>query len=105
MKRNFLSAAVLLTVVFLAFVSGCEPIADETCEQDEICTGKSVTVCCSDSGCYYQYNGIQYADDPQSLAKLAADLGCTYALNPNYEQEIKDIILKLEALGEYTRSK
>lgn len=104
MKKTAFYLPAFLLVLFFAFISGCETVPQETCEQDEICVGKSVTACCSDSNCYYEYNGVQYGDDAQSLANLAAALGCTYTGSANYEQEIKDIILRIESLGEIART-
>jgi hypothetical protein len=104
MKKSAFYLSVLLLGIFLAFVSGCSTTPEETCEQDEICTGKNVTACCSDVECYYEFNGVKYGDDAESLARLATDLGCTQASAPGFEEEIGDLVLRLQALGEIAKT-
>jgi hypothetical protein len=104
MKRATFYLSVLLLGVFLAFVSGCSTTPEETCEQDEICTGKTVTACCTEAECYYEYNGVKYGTDAQSMTSLAVALGCTQASALTYKEDISDIILRLEALGEIAKT-
>ena len=104
MKKPAFYFSVLLMGTFLAFVSGCTSTPQESCEQDEICTGKTVTACCSDIECYYEFNGVKYGDDTESVAKLATDLGCTQASAPGFKEEIGDLILRLQALGETAKT-
>lgn len=104
MKKSAFYLSVLLFGIFLAFVSGCSTTPEETCEQDEICTGKTVTACCSENDCYYEYNGVKYGDDAESVARLATDLGCTQASAPTFKEDIGDLILRLQALGEIART-
>ena len=105
MKRSSFYLSVFILGIFVALISGCETTPLESCEQDEICTGKSVTACCSDTdGCYYEYNGKKYGDDAESLAQLAKDLGCTFSGLATYDEDIQDLILRLEALREISRT-
>jgi hypothetical protein len=104
MKRVTFYLSVLLLGMFLTYVSGCTTTPLESCEEDEICTGKTVTACCNEDECYYEYNGVKYGDDPASLAKLANDLGCTFSASASYETDIKDLILRLESLREIART-
>jgi hypothetical protein len=103
MKKTAFYLSVLLLGVFIIFVSGCSTTPEETCEQDEICTGKIVTACCNEDECYYEFNGVKYSKDPQSIAKLANDLGCAQASLPTFNEDISDLILRLEALGEIAK--
>jgi len=105
MKRAKIYLPIVLLGLFIVFMSGCDTTPTESCEQDEICVGKTVTACCSDNnGCYYEYNGVEYADDAESMAKLAAALGCTQASALTYKEDIKYLVLRLEALGELART-
>ena len=104
MKRAKIYLPIILLGLFIAFIPGCATTPEESCEQDEICTGKTVTACCTDTNCYYEYNGVEYGDDKESMAKLAAALGCTSAIAPNYKEEISDLVLRIEALGEIART-
>lgn len=104
MKRATFYLSVFFLGIFLVFVSGCETTPTESCEQDEICTGKTVTACCTATSCYYEFNGIQYGDDAESLARLAAALGCAQASAATFKEDIGDLILRIEALGEIARS-
>ncbi len=105
MKRATFYLSVLFLGVFIAIVSGCTTTPTESCEEDEICSGKKVTACCSDTECYYEYNGVKYGDDAASLAKLTTDLGCTQASLPTYKEDIADLVLRLQALGEIAKTK
>jgi ADP-ribosylglycohydrolase len=90
--------------IFMIFISGCDTTPTESCEQEEICVGKSVTACCTETNCYYEFNGVEYGDDTQSMLNLANALGCTQASDPTYKEDIDDLVLRLEALGEITRA-
>jgi len=104
MKKAKFFLPIILLGLFIAFISGCETTPEESCEQDEICTGKTVTACCTDTNCYYEYNGVEYGDDPASLAALAAALGCTQASAPTFKEDISDLVLRLEALGQIAKA-
>ncbi len=104
MKKARIYLPIFLMGLFFVWISGCTETPVETCAQDEICTGKSVTACCTDTKCYYQYNGVEYGDDAASLAQLAAALGCAQASSSTYESEIEDLVLRLEALSEIAQS-
>jgi hypothetical protein len=104
MKKATFYLPVFVLGLFLIFISGCVTTPEESCEQDEICAGKTVTVCCTDTNCYYEYNGVKYGDDTESLAALAAALGCTQASAPTFKEDISDLVLRLESLGEIARS-
>lgn len=103
MKKATFYLPVFLLGIFLIFVSGCETTPAETCEQDEICSGKKVTACCTATNCFYEYNGVEYGDDAESLARLAAALGCAQASAPTLKEDISDLILRIEALGQIAR--
>ena len=104
MKKAALYLPFLLTGIFLIFISGCETTPAESCEQEDICVGKSVTACCTENNCYYEFNGVKYGDDAQSLSNLANALGCTNASAPNYDAEISDLILRLQNLSEIAKT-
>ncbi len=104
MKKAAFYLSALLLGVFLVFVSGCTTTPEESCEQEEICTGKIVTACCNEDECYYEYNGVKYSKDSESITKLATDLGCTQASLPTYKEDISDLILRIEALGEFVKT-
>lgn len=104
MKKAKFFLPIILLGLFIAFISGCTTTPTESCEQDEICTGKTVTACCTDTNCYYEYNGVKYGDDAESKAKLAAALACSQANAPTYKEDISDLVLRLEALSEIART-
>ncbi len=104
MKKAKIYFPIFLMGLFVTFLASCTTIPAETCEQDEICTGKSVTACCTETSCYYEYNGVEYGDDTESKKKLAAALGCTQASAPTFNEDIQNIVLRLEALGEIART-
>lgn len=95
--------SVLILGVFVALISGCETIPLEECEQEEICAGKTVTACCDEIECYYMYNGVKYNDDADSLTQLAKDLNCTFTGMADYDAEIGNLVLQINALGELAR--
>lgn len=99
MKKSIYLLPIFLLGLFF-FVASCEKTEDpvETCEQDEICESKSVTVCCTDNVCVYKYNEKEYADTEESLAKLAKDLGCTAKKSPSYESDMAMIAERLVVL-------
>ncbi len=101
--KNYLP--LILIGLFIAIIPRCTTTPEESCEQDEICAGKTVTACCTETECYYEYNGVQYGDDSESLAALAAELGCTQAVAPTFKEDIGNLVLRLEALGELARTK
>jgi len=104
MKKEIISASLILLVMFLFFLSACVTDPLETCEEDEICEGKTVQACCTDTRCYYLYNGIEYGDDAASLERLAAALGCAKAGSVTYNKDMEDLILRLEALSDIART-
>ena len=104
MNRTPFYFSVIILFTFVALISGCDMNTLETCEEDEICEGKTVMACCNDMECYYTYNGKKYGDDPDSLAQLARDLGCTFSGMANYDTEIETLVLQLNALRELAKS-
>lgn len=103
MKKEAFYLPALLLGIFLIFISGCSTTPQENCEQDEICAGKTVTACCNDAGCYYEYKGKTYGDDEQSMAELIKDLGCTFSGMASYDTDIQNLILRLESLREIAK--
>lgn len=104
MTRTPFYYSVFILLTFVALISGCDMETLETCEEDEICTGKFVTACCNEVECYYMYDGKKYGDDADSLTQLAKDLGCTFSGMSNYETEIGNLVLQINALGEFAKS-
>lgn len=90
----------LLVGIMVFMLSACEATPEESCEEDKICEGKTVTACCTDDECYYTYNGVKYGDDADSLIELANALGCTSASSPEYNQEIQEIMSRLVGLSQ-----
>ena len=76
MKKKIFGITFILLGVFSAVWYSCETNKDpeETCLQDEICEGKLVTACCTETECVKKYNGQEYTED--QLGQLAEDLGC-----------------------------
>ncbi len=105
MKRFAILLSAIFLVFILVYVSGCTTTPEETCEQDEICTGKTVTACCNADECFYEFNGVKYGDDAQSVANLAAALGCAQGNTPTYKEDMGNLILRLQALGEIAKAR
>jgi len=100
MKRTiFLLSAVLIGILVITYYS-CESDPEETCYQDEICTDKFVSACCTENECLYKYNGKEYTED--QIDQLAEDLGCSSAVgilkSGSQEDDLSAVIEKLEAL-------
>lgn len=87
MKNKILT--FLLMGLFAVSLTNCSEEDEEVCEQDEICASESVTTCCDNDVCTWQYDGRTYSED--ELAQLASDLGCTSA--------VADLIPSLQALA------
>ena len=104
MKKAIVYLHLIFLGTFFVFLSGCVTEPLETCEEDEICEGKTVQACCTDTKCYYIYNGVEYGDDAASLERLATDLGCAKAGSLTFKEDIDDLILRLEALSEIART-
>jgi hypothetical protein len=101
MKKRvlLLLPVVALFGIILFSQIGCDSNPLESCEQEEICTGKSVTACCTEgSSCKYTFNGKVYSED--ELTQLAKDLGCTSRKSTCYDEEIVELVSRLEALME-----
>ena len=78
-------------------LSNCgETESQESCAQDEICTDKSVTSCCTDGTCVFKYNGKEYTED--QLAELADDLGCNDGGARIAAEGNEQVIFNLQAL-------
>ena len=93
---------VALGLVFFLHIS-CKSNPLESCEQDEICTGKSVTACCTEgAACVYTYNGKKYTES--EMDQLSKDLGCTSKKSACYEDELAELRSRLEALMERAHS-
>lgn len=74
MKRGKIFG-ILFTMGFAAFIlANCDTAPVESCSQEEICTAKSVTACCTETSCVYKFDGKEYPAD--SVDQLADDLGC-----------------------------
>jgi len=104
MKRANIYLPVLMFGLFFIFISGCTTTPTESCVQEDFCPGKTVTACCTDTECSFEYNGVKYGDDQESKDKLADLLGCVQASAPTYKEDISDLVLRLDALSEIARS-
>jgi hypothetical protein len=99
MKKSFSLLSVILSGILVTTFFSCTETPKETCEQDEICTEKFVTACCTDSVCVYKYNGHEYTED--QIGQLADDLGCTTkkALkSAGQEDDLSAVVTQLKAL-------
>jgi hypothetical protein len=99
MKKSISLLSVILLGILVTMIFSCKKDSKETCQQDEICTEKFVTACCTDSVCVYKYNGHEYTED--QVGQLADDLGCTSkkALKSTGEEDdLSDVVSQLKAL-------
>ena len=99
MKKKFYLLSVILFGILVTTWYSCETDPEETCELDEICVAKFVTVCCTENECVYKWNGKEYTDD--QLDELEADLGCGTAValkSGSQEDDSSAVIEKLKAL-------
>ncbi|MBN2347796.1 MAG: hypothetical protein JXJ22_03100 [Bacteroidales bacterium] len=85
MKKGLIAFSLFLFGSLAVMMTSCETKPVESCEQDEICTAKFVTACCTDDKCYYIYNGTEYPSD--DIDQLADDLGCSAARAKSTEYE------------------
>lgn len=104
-KISFKSLLLIISSIFLITVS-CEEIAPETCQEDEICDGKSVQACCTatiDDGydCVYKYDGKEYPDS--DIDVLADLLGCADTKSTSFEKDNEAIIAALQELMDRVR--
>ncbi|MFY0627430.1 MAG: hypothetical protein JXR07_14105 [Reichenbachiella sp.] len=77
MKNNIGVALIVFSAFFLTF---CGEEDEETCSADDFCSETvTVTVCCTDGSCVYQYDGEEYPDTDQGLDDLTDALACTTA--------------------------
>ena len=94
----FLSAVIICAVIVVWY--SCESDPEESCKQDEICTDKFVTACCTESECVYKYNGKEYTED--QIDQLAKDLGCSTAMvlkgTEAQDNDLSEVIARLRAL-------
>jgi len=99
MKKKFYLLSVILMGILVTTWYSCETDPEETCELDEICTNKFVTVCCTENECVYKYNGKEYTED--QLDELEADLGCGTAMvlkSGSQGNDLSGVIERLKAL-------
>lgn len=100
-KTIYFLSAILLGILVTTWYS-CESDPsdpEESCAQDEICEGKTVSACCTEDACVWEYNGKEYTQD--ELDQLIADLGCAVAYSPEEFKAAKaSIIDQLQALLE-----
>lgn len=98
MKKGFLIFSLLLLGSLIFIITNCEKDPAEYCEQDEICTDKFVTVCCTEDQCVYKYNGNEYPDSNEGRDQLAEALGCPSTKSTSYENDMTAIIIQLQEL-------
>jgi hypothetical protein len=100
MKKPISLLSAILFGILATTIFSCQDTAKETCKQDEICTAKSVTACCTDNNCVYKYNGKEYTED--QVSQLAKDLGCPAAVSVSKsagnEDDLSDVVNQLQAL-------
>lgn len=104
MKKKLLYLGLSFITAALLFTISCgEEDDDETCGEEDICDGKTVTACCStdnsgDYACVYKYNGVEYPES--EIDDLADVLGCSSTKSTNYDEDNEYVIAALEALME-----
>jgi len=103
-KKLWIIVPFIAIIALIPFIHSCDEGDIETCEQEEICTGKTVSACCTPLECYYTYNGNRYEDDDASLNQLAVDLGCASASSPSYNDDIASLKSQLILLSEMAGS-
>ena len=96
MKKTILFLSIILIGIVVAVWNACETDPEESCKQDEICTDKFVTACCTDNACTYKYNGKEYSDS--EIDQLAEDLGCSTAKSTDQSNDLNEVIERLNAL-------
>lgn len=102
-KTIYLFSVILLGILVTTWYS-CETEPEETCDQDEFCEEKIITLCCIEDDSNFK-NGKEYS--PEDEDQLARDLGCeNIALkSADYERDIAAIIKKLHALMDKVQAK
>jgi hypothetical protein len=100
-KTIFLIAVLFITVLAATWYSCGDTNPLETCEQDEICTDKYVTACCTNNVCVYKYNGNVYTEN--QLDDLATELGCSSVKSAGEDDDMSGVINSLKALLDRVR--
>jgi hypothetical protein len=101
MKKSVYFIFLFALIISAIAVYNCSSDSKETCSQDEICTAKYVTACCTNDICVYKYNGKTYSDSQKDKDQLALDTGCTSKsskIDPGNNEELKAVISKLNDL-------
>ena len=104
MKKIYYLVSALVVATFIGFIYSCETDPDESCNKDEICTDKFVTVCCTDDECVYKYDGKEYADTEESRDALAIEMGCSVSTLKSYKQDLNAIKIRLQDLMNRTKA-
>jgi hypothetical protein len=77
MKRIYFFISVIFFGILASTIYSCTEDSKETCEPDEYCDAKTVTVCCTGDVCVYKYDGKEYTED--EIQQVYDDLGCSPA--------------------------
>ena len=96
MKKTILILGIIIIGTLITVWNACETDSKETCQQDEICTDKFVTACCTDNDCVYKYNGKEYAES--EIDQLATELGCSAKKSTGENDDLSGVIERLKAL-------
>ncbi len=97
MKKGRIYLMLLIMGLFAFTLSNCgetEPL--ESCAQEEFCTGKNVSSCCTEDACVYKYDGKEYSEGEET--QLYNDLGCTGGGSRVASEQEEQVIYTLKAL-------
>jgi hypothetical protein len=97
MKKSIILLSLLSITAFFIAIYSCKVDSKETCQQDEICTSKFVSACCTNDVCTYTYDGKEYSED--EIDQLAKDLGCGgSALSYKSAGDLQSVVVRLKEL-------
>jgi hypothetical protein len=98
MKKSFFLLSVILSGIIATTIFSCTQDPKETCSQDEICTAKSATVCCTDNNCVYKINGKEYTDVDEAAIALGCGSSKAGLKSSGQENDLTDVVARLKAL-------
>lgn len=102
MKKSYVLIVALFVSTLLMNACGDKEPEEgelESCKQIVACEEKFMTFCCDDDlNCHYEVDGNQFPDTEEGKSAAAEATTCEAKKSVSEEENLKNIIEKLEAL-------